>query len=103
MTAKELMMDLQVLHCSASLAFPRVPLQNFLPQLLISDLIEPQACLLWPDGFHDALVSTSWTNSLCCCCGKNLKNRVIENRNVSGSPLSKLAPARKSAQIISRQ
>ena len=30
-------------------------------------------------------------------------NRVIENSNVSGSPLSRLAPAKKSAQIISRQ
>jgi hypothetical protein len=32
-----------------------------------------------------------------------LKNLVIENNSVSGSPLSRLAPARKSAQIISRQ
>jgi hypothetical protein len=31
------------------------------------------------------------------------KNRVIENSNVSGSPWSRFAPARKSAQIISKQ
>jgi hypothetical protein len=38
-----------------------------------------------------------------CSSGRNLKNLVIENSNVAGSPLSRLAPARKSAQIISRQ
>jgi hypothetical protein len=35
--------------------------------------------------------------------GTNLKNLVIENSRVSGSPLSRLAPAKKSAQIISKQ
>ncbi len=32
-----------------------------------------------------------------CSSGRNLKNFVIENSRISGSPLSRLAPARKSS------
>jgi hypothetical protein len=38
-----------------------------------------------------------------CSPGRNLKNLVIEYSSVAGSPLSRFAPAKKSAQIISRQ
>src|SRR2546426_5233752 len=43
------------------------------------------------------------TNACCCSPGRNLKNRETECKSASGFPLSRFAPARKSAQIISKQ
>src|ERR1019366_5676918 len=58
---------------------------------------------LWANHSQDAY-SRRFSRKACCCSpGKNLKYREIELSRISGSPLSKCAPARKSAQIISRQ
>ena len=52
---------------------------------------------------HDAFSVICSTNARRCSPGRNWKNRAIENKSTFGWPLSRLAPARKSAQIISRQ
>src|ERR1039458_3557721 len=52
---------------------------------------------------HDAFSLRPLRNACRCSSGRNLKNLVIENSSISGSPWSRLAPARKSAQIISKQ
>ena len=42
-------------------------------------------------------------NCRCCSLGRNSKKRVIELSKISGLPFARFDPARKSAQIISRQ
>ena len=52
----------------------------------------------------DPAFSVTWSKKTCRCSpGKNLKKCEIEFSSRSGFPLSRFAPARKSAQIISRQ
>jgi hypothetical protein len=100
--SKFLVMDLQVRHCPARLTPPAIATQDRLPQSLVRHRIQPQGRRLWTNRAHDAF--SMRTRNVCrCSSGRNLKNLVIENSSVSGSPLSRLAPARKSAQIISKQ
>ena len=49
------------------------------------------------------LLAPAFEEFLLCAPDRNLKTLVIENSIVAGSPLSKLTPARESAQIISRE
>jgi hypothetical protein len=46
---------------------------------------------------HEAFSLKPSRNSCFCSPGRHLKNLVIENSSISGSPLSRLAPARKSS------
>jgi len=64
---------------------------------------KPQARMLWWSAVHDAFSVICSTNACRCSPGRNLKNRETECKSVSGSPWSRFAPARKSAQIISKQ
>src|SRR2546426_2596981 len=59
---------------------------------------EPQAWIPWRNAVHDAFSVICWTNACRCSPGRNLKNRETECKSTSGFPLSKFAPARKSAQ-----
>lgn len=91
-------MDLELIAPATVLAFPAVPLQYCLFQLTVPVVIEPKPAVLAHANFL-----TLFRNLSCCCGGKNPKNLCIDMSSAAGSPLSRFAPARKSAQIISRQ
>jgi hypothetical protein len=102
-TAEVFMVNFQVGHRPAGLTAPAIALQHLLPQLLVCDRIESQAWGLWANRVH-AAASLRFLRKACFwSSGRKRKNLVAEYSRVSGSPLSRLAPARKSAQIISRQ
>jgi hypothetical protein len=102
-TPKVLVMDFQVRHRTTGLTPPAIAMQHLLPQGFVRFRIEPQSHGLRANRAHEDSSLKPSRNSCLCSPGRNLKNLVIENSSVSGSPLSRLAPARKSAQIISRQ
>ena len=95
-------MDLKILHLPARLTTPAISLQNFPAELAIGFRIKPQS---W--SFRaDPTQSVSWTSSRSCFfCdfGRPITSRVREGNRASWFPVSKLTPARKSAQIISKQ
>src|SRR3989454_12483141 len=101
MTAKLLVMNLKIAQTAARLTSPAVPLQDFLTELLVGLARKSQPRMFWPDCIHEARCRDK--NACFCSPGRNLKNREMDCNSSSGSPLSRLAPARKSAQIISRQ
>ena len=95
-------MDLKILHASARLATPAISLQDFMAELAISFGLKPQP---WPLG-TDPNQSVTWTFSMSCRIwgfGRLMTNRVRQGNKASRLPASKLTPARKSAQIISKQ
>ena len=102
-TAKLVVVNFQVRHCAARLTPPAITTKDLLPKILVQPRIQPQRVGFRSSRAHGALSLRPPRNACCCAVGRNLKNLVIENNSVSGSPLSRLAPARKSAQIISRQ
>ena len=79
------------------------PAPGLLAQTLVRNRIQAHAGASWTNLAHNAFSLRLSRNVSRCSSGKDLKNLVIENSSVSGSPLSRFAPARKSAQIISRQ
>jgi hypothetical protein len=96
------MMDLKFLHAPARLTTPPISLQNFLAELAISSRFKPQARPFCADFFQNV----TWTSSRSCfLCGfgRSITSRVRHGNKASWLPASKLTPARKSAQIISRQ
>ena len=103
LTAKLFVMDLQVRHGAARLTPPAIAPQHLLLQSLVRHRIQSQGRGFWTNRAHDAFSLTAARNACRCSSGRNLKNLVIENSSISGSPWSRLAPARKSAQIISKQ
>ena len=95
-------MDLKILHSPAPLATPAISFQNFPAELAIRFRIKPQA---WPFRAY-SLQNVTWTSSRSCfLCGfgRPITNRVRQGNKASRLPASKLTPARKSAQIISKQ
>jgi hypothetical protein len=95
-------MDLKTLRLPATLATPTVSVKDFTAELAISFRIKFQP---WSSG-EDPNQSVTWTSSKSCfrCVfGRPITNRVREGNKASWFPASKLTPARKSAQIISRQ
>jgi hypothetical protein len=103
LTAEFLVVDLEVGHRAASLASPTIPPEYLVAELFVRSGIKPQAWLLWPDAIHDAFPAKWSRNVFRSSPGKNLKKRRIDCRRTCELPFSRLAPARKSAQIISRQ
>ena len=94
--------DLQLIAPAAVLAFPTVPLENFQLELAVNSEVEPKPPSIGKVATHaDRLMS----RRNCCCCeaGRNPKNRRRDITSTSIFPFSRFAPARKSAQIISRQ
>ena len=95
-------MDLKILHPTASLATPAVSLQDFAAQLAISSRIKPQAGPLRSDPLQN-VTCTSSRSCFRCGFGRPMTSRVRQGNNASWLPAARLTPARKSAQIISKQ
>jgi hypothetical protein len=95
-------MDLKILHAPARLATPSVSLQDFPAQLAISLRFKLQAWMLGADPLQ-SVACTSSTSCFRCGFGRSMTNRVRQGNRASWLPASKLTPARKSAQIISKQ
>ena len=95
-------MDLKAFHAPARLATPAISFQDFAAELAISFRIEPQP---GPLG-ADPLQNVTCTSSRSCFLfgfGRPMTSRVRQGNKASRLPASKLTPARKSAQIISKQ
>ena len=103
LTAKVFVMDFEVGPCATRLTSPAIPTQHLIAQVFIQLGIEPQACAFRLDTRQDPFSVTRCRNVCLSWPGRNLKNRSADCKRTSGSSLSRFAPARKSAQIISRQ
>ena len=77
--------------------------QYLFSEVIVDLGIKPHARLFGWDPFHEAFSVTSCRKVCRCSPGRNLKNRDMDCRSTVGSSFSRFAPARKSAQIISRQ
>ena len=95
-------MDLEILHLPAQLATPAISLQDFAAELAISIKVKLQA---WPSGTNPGQSVTCTFSRSCsrCSFGRPMASRVRQGNRASRSPVSRLTPARKSAQIISKQ
>ena len=95
-------MDLELIAPAAVLAFPAIPLQDFQLKLAIALGVEPK-----PRSFSQVATHAdgrmSRKNCRWCAAGRNAKDRRSDVNSTSAFPFSRFAPARKSAQIISRQ
>jgi hypothetical protein len=96
-------MDLKVLPPPTVLASPVVSPEDLETKTLIYVFSEHQSRRLWTDRGHETLSLTCCMKACFSETGKNLKNLSMDCNRISGLPFSKFAPARKSAQIISRQ
>ena len=103
LAAQVLVVDLQVLSGTTELASPAIAAQNLFSKLIVWFGIKPQARSLRSNSLHEAFPVTSCRKACRCSPGRNLKNRDMDCRSTVGSSFSRFAPARKSAQIISRQ
>ena len=95
-------MDLKIFHTPARLTTPAVTVQDFPAELAISFRVKPQP---WPsraDPFQN-VTCTSSRSCFRCGFGRPMTSRVRQGNRASRLPASKLTPARKSAQIISKQ
>ena len=96
------MVDLKIVHVPARLATPAIALQNFAAELAISFGGKPQARPLGTDSRQSVTLTFSMS---CLFSGfrRPMTSRVRQGNRASWLPASRLTPARKSAQIISRQ
>jgi len=94
-------MDLEIRYGSARLASPPIALQHSYAELLIGMGIQASSLVL-PQPSHAAW-ATARRNSCFSASGSRRNKRSMENSSTLGLPFSSCAPARKSAQIISRQ
>ena len=95
-------MDLKILHTPTRLAAPAISLQDFTAEPAISFKVKLQP---WPAGTNASQSVTCTFSRSCsrCSFGRPMASRVRQGNRASRSPASRLTPARKSAQIISRQ
>src|SRR5512133_3692833 len=103
MTAKFFVVNLQILSTAAVLASPSVSLQDLSTELSIRIGLPSHTFLLYANAIHRAFWLTCVRKTFCCSVGRNLKKASIDLSSISGVPFSRFAPARKSAQIISKQ
>ncbi len=101
-TAELAMVDLQMLACTTVLTSPLIAPKDLSVQFSVGGLIQPYSRLFQDFFLHDAIFR-DFKKDFCCCGGRKRKNRFIDISSTSEFPLSRFAPARKSAQIISRQ
>src|SRR6266550_3185892 len=101
--AELFMMNLKISKAAAGLTSPSIPVQHFSTELLVGFGRKPPAGMFGSDRIHEARWEICDRKACFCSPGRNLKNRAMECSKISGLPLSRLAPARKSAQIISKQ
>jgi len=94
--------NLKIVHSSAILATPAVSLQDFSAKLAIKSRFKPYPGSLGTNASQTATRTLS-ISCLLCGAGRPSTSRVSEARRASWLPVSKLTPARKSAQIISKQ
>ncbi len=94
--------DLEINDASAMLAAPRVPCEHTLAQPAVGFGVEPQTRSLRMEPSHAAFPTCS-KNFLRSGLGKNSNSRQTDISSTSGFPVPRWAPARKSAQIISKQ
>src|SRR2546429_9185004 len=97
------MMNLKISKAAAGLTSPTVPGVHCPVEGLVGFGSEPQTGMFGSDRIHEARWEICDKKACFCSPGRNLKNRAMECSKMSGLPLSRLAPARKSAQIISKQ
>lgn len=95
-------MDLKPFHPATPLATPAISLQDFTAELAISFWIKPQAGPLCGDPFQN-VTCTSSISCFRCGFGRPMTSRVRQGNRASRLLASKVTPARKSAQIISKQ
>ena len=95
-------MDLKAFHPPTPLASPAVSLQDFTAKLAIRFRIKPQPWPLCTDP-RQSVTCTSSRSCFLCGFGRPMTSRVRQGNRASRLPASKLTPARKSAQIISKQ
>ena len=95
-------MNFEVCHCSAILASPLVTFEHFEAQLLVVCTVQPQPRPSLPNLLIHAIFASARNRSR-SAEGRNDSSCFIEISIALGSRFSRLAPARKSAQIISRQ
>jgi hypothetical protein len=93
--------DLKILHAPARLTTPSIPLQNFTAKLVVRFRIKPQAGPLGEDSLQN-VTCTSSRSCFLCGLGRPMTSRVRQGKRASRLPASKLTPAKKSAQIISK-
>jgi hypothetical protein len=103
LAAQLFVMDVQVLSGAAVLTLPSIATQHLFSQLIAQLRIKPQASSLVSNAVHEAFSVKLWRKACRCSPGRNLKKRDMDCRSTVGSSWSRFAPARKSAQIISRQ
>ena len=101
--AKLFVVDFKVGHGTADLAPPAVSPEYVLAELLVILLIEPDRRLFRHSSIHWIFSVTNCAKACLWPPGRNLNNRESARRSTSGSAAFKFAPAKKSAQIISRQ
>ena len=95
-------MNLQVFHRTAILTTPAVALENLSTEILVRRWRKAYSRLLSPQSGH-VVLSTPPKNSSFCVFGSKWKSRDRESSKMFESVSCKFAPARKSAQIISKQ
>jgi hypothetical protein len=95
-------MYLKIFCTPAALATPAVPLQDFTAELTVGFSVQLRA---WPSGSNCSQGPVRTLSRSCSRCGtaRPSTSLVRADRRASWLPVSKLTPARKSAQIISRQ
>ena len=98
-----LVVDLQILSGTTDLASPAIASQYFISELFVEFGLKAQAWSLGLNTVHETFAVVSWRKASRCSAGRHLKNRDTDCRSAIGSSFSRCAPARKSAQIISRQ
>ena len=103
LAAELFVVDVQILSGATDLASPAIATQHLFSQLIVQLGIKPHARALGSNAVHEAFSVTSCRKACRCSPGRNLKNREMDCRSTAGSSASRFAPARKSAQIISKQ
>ena len=102
-TAAEVnMMDVEIAAAPTELAPPSIASQDFPGQRGVLLCLEAKRPV-FSELRHQAVRLIPSRNCSCWAPDRKLKNRRSERTSISGSPFSRFAPARKSAQIISRQ
>ena len=90
--------------CAARLASPTIPTLDLLTQFVIHVRCQAKGSTFRSDSVHKAFPVT-WCRNVCLSLlgRKTLKNRNADCERTPEFPSSRFAPAKKSAQIISRQ
>ena len=102
LASRDDVVNLELLELPTKLAPPAVAFKHLSMQLAIGLRVKPKARFLGEEWCHAVVLIWS-KNSPLYSAGRNLKSREIEKSKALGLPFSRLAPPRKSAQIISRQ